>query len=354
MSIAGIEKRIGIKQSGVWGTKVALGALCELLVLSASGMNNGDASGKDASRGRYHSTDGWLGEVNCTPGLEFNLRYDGCQEIMAGLMGACTVPALVATTALSYAWTMDLINDIEGLMYTLAENMKTYINEIPSFKITGFTLSGNTGEPIVLKVKGIGIEAFTESLVNTLATMNNLTARETENLIMFSQGTYLMNDRDGIALASPTHKVNINGFSLDYDRNLAGVTGSYVSSGAVPRDCVDEPTINGEPKAELTLKFPRHTSDTRLQDLGDDVRKKMTLSFTGKLIEGVTKRAFAIDLAHLQIINANPTDDNGIIKEDLKCLVHCPPAAPAGMTGLTQPFRLRGVNKQSTSPITAY
>lgn len=354
MSIAGIEKRLGIKQGDAWGTAVALGVLCELLVLSASGMNNGDASGKDASRGRYHSTDGWLGEVKCTPALKFNLRYDGCQEILGGIMGGCTDPALVPTTALSYDWQMELLNDIEGLFFTLAENMKSYINEIPSFKITGFTLSGNAGEPLTLEVKGIGIEAFTDSLVNTLSTMNNLTARETENLVMFSQGTYLLNDRDDIALAAPTHKVNINGFTLDYDRNLSGVPGSFVSSGAVPRDCVDEPTVNGEPKAELTLKFPRHTSPTRLQDLGDDVRKKMTLEFNGKVIEGTTKRSFAVDLAHLQIINANPTDDNGIIKEDLKCLVHCPPAAPAGMTALTQPFRFRGVNKQSTNPITAY
>ena len=165
----------------------------------------------------------------------------------------------------------------------------------------------------------------------------------------FSEAVFRLNDQTAIALATGD-KIYPSSFELSYQRKLKGVyTGQYINvAGSAKQELVDEPTNDDMPDISLKLTFPRHTSTTYLTALGNDTRKKADITFTGGIIEGAIKRSFLLQLPHLQLKDNAITDQKGIIQEPLEFIVHGISTAPAGMTGITEPFRISGTNRRST------
>ena len=117
------------------------------------------------------------------------------------------------------------------------------------------------------------------------------------------------------------------------------------------QDIIDEPTNDGMPEISLKFGFPRHTAVTRLTDLGNDTRKKCDIVFTGGLIASTFYRGFTLQFPHLQYKSVDITDEAGIIKEPVEFAVYAASVAPTGMTGITQPFKISGINQRSTNPL---
>lgn len=346
--IAGVEILAAIKKAVVWGTAVACGANDGMYFLADS-VSKEDEVDVDDSLGKAHSKDGDRGPIKVEGDRPFYLRYDGGDLLLALFMGIAGVPTQQAATA-AYAYTYGWSDDLMGLFLTFAKSMKSYVSECPTEKIVGLTIKGEVGGPLEAIAHVISIDKVTDSTTNDLASFANVTFFETSNRVLFSHGVSRINDQSGAALDSGD-QIYPNSFELTAMRKLKGeYTGEYVTDNDVVQDLIDEPSIEGQPEINLKLNFARHTEKTYLEDLGNDKRKKMDLTFTGGLIEDTYYREFKLEFANLQMLNDDPVDEQGIIKEPLEFLVHGNEAAPTGMD-FTAPFKISGINKRTADPL---
>jgi hypothetical protein len=346
--VSGVELKAAAKKATTWGTAVALGANNGFLFRPTSVVK--DAGVKvDDSLGTFVSKDGTPGQIKVEGAIPEYLRYDGFDLFMAlflGIAGAPVQQGASTAYAFAYKWLMST----DGLFATYAKHMKNYIEEHPSLKIAGFTLKGQTGDALEISFNVISQNMVVDSIVNTLTTFNNVTNFEEANRVKFSEGTFRMNDQSAIALASGD-KIYPSAFELTATRKLRGVYGQYKTAAPNVQDLIDEPTNDGPPEIKLKLTFPRHTSVTYLSALGADTRKKFDMSFTGGLIASTYYRNITLPFPHLQMLNDKPADAAGIIQEPLEFLVHGASIAPAGMTGITDPFWVTGINRLATDPL---
>lgn len=349
--VAGSELKFAMKKAAAWGTAVACGVTDGFLSLPTGIKRDADVQ-IDDSLGQFFVAGATPGAVKVEGDIPQYLRYDGCDLLLALFMGVAGVPTLHTGGAASYDYTYKWSQNTDGLFATFVKNMKNYVAEVPSLKVTGITLKGETGKPVQLIATCIGIDVVTNSVINTLVTFNNVTIPETGNRVNFGQGVFRMNDQSGLALTAPTDVIAPSSFELTAKRKLSGVYGQYKTAFAGnQQDCIDEPTNDGQPEITLKLQFPRHTGVTRLNDLGNDVRKKMDITFTGQIIEGAINRSIKIQLPHLMMKSVDVVDAAGIIQEPVEFLVLPATTAPAGMTGITDPFWIGGTNKRNTNPL---
>lgn len=344
--LAGVEIKYALKKAVTWGTAVACGAKDGFLALADS-VKRAAPVEVDDSLGQYFSKDGTPGAVTVSGDIPPYLRYDGCDLLLALFMGSAGVPTQQDATA-AYAYTYAFAENTDGLFATFARHMKNYVAEVPSLKIVGLTIKGETGKPLQLVAQTVGNDLVQDG-VNDSTTFNNVTIAETSHRVHFAQGVFRMNDRDDIALAAGD-VIKPSSFELSASRQLTGVYGAYTTAGANKQDLIDEPTNDGPPEITLKLQFPQHTGKTYLTDLGSDARKKMDIVFTGAEIESPYNRQIKIELPHLQMRSDDVVTEQGIIKEPLDFICHAIDAAPAGMD-FTQPLRISGINTRTTDPL---
>ena len=350
--ISGAQQLLAIKKAAAWNTAVACGATDGILFLSGQAKRSADVQ-VDESRGRSFSIDGTAGPIDCTTSYSFNLRYAGMELIAAMLMGIAGAPTVQGATA-AYLHVLKWSTDPYGLMITVAKSMVAYIEEIPTAKVTGITISGEVGpKPLQVTLDVIGINREVASAINTLATYANVTLPTDANAnpVMFSHLVFRMNNVADIALAAGD-RIYPSKFSIGLKRKMKGeFTGEYRTTGTNPQDLSDEPSNDGFPELGITLEFPKHSAPTYMNALSSDARKKMDITATGAQIAAPYNYTHLWQYPHLQMKNANPTDDNGRIKEPLEFIVHGAAAAPLGMTGITDPLWWSITSKRTTNPL---
>jgi hypothetical protein len=339
-----------MRKSAVWGTAVPCGTGDGILILP-SVIRREIMGETDDLAGGYYPHDEELGAVRVGGDLAMYLRYDGCDLPLALAMGIAGAPVRQGDAA-AYAYAYKPAADIDSQFATFVEHMKNYIMEIPSLKITGFTLKGETGQALTLTLGVIGINRIHDSIVNTMASFGNVTYVETAHRVRFSQGVFSMNAASGAPI-EPGNRIYPSSFEFSFQRRLKGeYTGGYFfRSGGNTQELIDEPTNDGPPEISLKLRFPRHTSATYLTILGGDVPQKMDITFTGAPIGGGYNRRLTLLFPHLQLVNDDPADEEGIVKEPLEFRVLTPETPPPGMKGVTDPFQMSGVNQRGTDPL---
>lgn len=350
-SVAGVEIKAAVKIASAWGTAVAAGANNGILILPTS-VKKSAGNNIDDSLGTFMPVDGTPGEIKVEGDIPMYLRYDGLDLLLALFLGTSGAPTQQGSTA-AYAYAYKWLMSIDGLFMTFAKNMKNYVEEHPSAKVAGITLKGEIGKALQLTVKTISQNKVFDSVINTTSTFNNVTIFEAANRVRFSEGVFRMNDQSGSALASPTDVIYPSSFELSAQRKMKGVYGQYKTAAPNVQDLIDEPTNDGQPTITLKLTFPRHSNTTYLSVLGSDTRKKMDITFTGGLIASTYYRTFKLQFPHLQMTSDDPADAQGIITEPLEFNVLGTLSAPAGMTGITDPFWITGINRMSVDPLVA-
>ncbi len=240
----------------------------------------------------------------------------------------------------------DLADMLDGLFVTIARKTGTVnVEEIPSAKIAGFTISGETGKPCDIVFDILGSTIKWDSVVNTLVTFADVTFPEIANRVLRSHGVFRMNDMSGGALASPGDVIQPNSFQLIFKRNLAGVYG--LGSDA---DIIDEPTNNGLSSIQLKLGFPRYTSAAKFTEWAAKTAKKLDMVFTGALLAGAVYRTFKIEIPHLEYAEVDCPEEVGILKNPVTFNVLQAAAAPTGMS-FTTPFRITTINDYCGDPL---
>lgn len=352
--ITGVVQRLAVRKATAWGTALAAGAGHEISFLSGQAKRTAPVE-VDVSRGLAFSKDGTAGAVVCSPAYNHNLRYEGLDVLLAcfmGIAGAPTIQGAGPAYKNVYKWN----TDIYGIFCTIAKLManSTYIEEVPTAKISGLTITGEVGaKPLQLAVETIGINMVPNSLINTLATFASVTmpSGADANPCMFSHLTFRMNDASGAALGAGD-VIRPSKFTLSLKRKLKGeYTGAYRTTGTNPQDLIDEPSNDGMPELKLTLEFPTHSDATYLTALGSDTRKKLDITATGALLNATYYYQHMWQFPHLQLVNADVTDDQGRIKQPLEFIIHGASVAPTGMTGITDPLWWTVINKRTTDPL---
>ncbi len=354
-SATGQEIKYAINKAATWNTAVACGANDGIMLLP-SNLSRTAAIEVDDSLGSGYSQDGTPGAIKCEGSLTGYLRYDGCDEILSGIMGYAGTP--VVNTVNGWDHTYDFKDSLDTIFWTLAKKMGAlYVREVPSLKFVSLTLKGDAGKPLELTATVQGSN-WVEDGVNTSTTFANVTFRETANRVAFPQGVFRLNAQAGAALASPTDDIHPTGFSLSITRKLSGEYGTFSAGTTNKQDIIDEPQNNGQPEFKLTLTFPRHSGKTYLTALNADTRYKFDATFTGATITSGPARKFLIQCPNLQLSTVNPQDAQGNITEPLEFVLLGVGTAPTGMTtpagstvGVTRPVRITVTNKLATDPL---
>ena len=343
------EIRAAMRKSSVWGTAVPCGAGDGVLILPSATRKETIAATDDLA-GSCFPHDGDFEAVRVGGSISMHLRYDGCDVPLALVMGLAEVSVSPGNDVCAY--TFSPAADVDGLFATFVEHMRSYVLEIPSLKITGFTLGGEVGGALTLTLRVLGIDRIHDSVVNTPASFPGVTYPETGNRVRFSQGIFRMNDLWAAPLG-PGDEIFPSSFEFTFQRRLKGEYsgGCLCGSGEGTRDLIGEPTNDGPPEMSLQLRFPRHTSPSYLATPGGEAGRKMDITFTGAPIEAGCERTFALIIPHLQLINDNPVDEDGIIAEPLEFRVLAPETPPPGMKDITDPFRITGVNLKGTNAL---
>lgn len=388
--LSGTEIKAAFTKGAIWNVPAICGANNGILIKPTNIIRDAPID-TDDSLGQYFSLDGLPGPIKIEYELPFDLRYDSLDALLAQYMGIAGNPAQQGATA-AYTYTYKFKTDIDGLFGTFIKNMKGYIEEYPSTKVASLNLKGESGgvlqgsadiiasnkninptlsAPVIATIavgtnpRGVAVEAgrayvcnYGSSNVSVLVYQTNSTQTfasvtnfEQLNRIRYSEGVFRMNNQSAGALTD-ANKIYPMSFEISSKRNLAGeYTGQYKTYFPNTQDLIDEPTNNGMIETTLKVTFPRHTNKAYLEDLISNVYKKLDMTFTGAVIEGVYYRQFRVSFPSLQLKNVDVLDAQGNIKEPLEFIVHGCAVAPAGMTGLTDPFWISGINRRSTDPL---
>jgi hypothetical protein len=236
-----------------------------------------------------------------------------------------------------------LTENIEEQFGTFAVDKVTRVHSVPSVKWTGCTLTAKPGVPVELQFKGIGTDELTNSTVNT--TLASVTTVDASNRMQLKDAVIMVNNESAATL-SGTDAVSVTSLSLEFDRPH---TNDYENTGS---NHISEPLGDGYPNGKVSLEFRKY-GEGEAQYYSDWVTgttKKMEVVFSGSTIENDHKYEFRVLFPRLKIKEVKTSGSNNIVTSvSMDC--EAPASAPAGMTGLTRPFKIRVKNMQSSKLI---
>lgn len=341
---SGIEVKAAFAKASTWSTAVSAVAGDTILIL---GENVGRSREflPDDSAGQAFSAGSDQGLITVGGDLNAYMRYQGLEVLLAMALGTAGTPTLAGTTA--YVHALRAADDLSGLFGTLAVYKGFSVHEIASVKVDGFTLEGEAGQPLraIFHLIGDDLNINTDSGANTTSSLGALDQPAPGNRVLMRHGQILINDQDGATLGS-SDEIQPSRFRLTFKRGLAG---DHLAGG---NDAIAEPTPAGLPTATLELDFPSYTSDTFLSDLGSDIRKKASLTFTGAEIESGHNYQMTIQLLHVVITNAEAAVNGaGKIAHPISCSLLAAESAPTGMSGITAPLAIDLKNTNANDPL---
>lgn len=342
---SGKEFKAAFAKASTWGTPVAV-ADADAILLTSEGITRSAEHLPDDSAGQPFHADSDQGLITCGGDIAGYLRYQGLEVLLAMAMGTAGAPVQQESTT-AYLHSLSLAGDTDGLFGTLATYKGVSAHEYAGAKVDGFVIEGEAGQPlsVTYTLACDDLTINTASGTNTAAAMAALTTPARGNRVLFRQGQFLINDADGAAL-SGGDAIAPSRFSLTFKRNLSG---DHLAGG---NDKIAEPTVSDFPEITLNLEFPTYTTDTYLSALGSDIRKKMSITFTGDNIEGAYDHQLEILIPHLVLTNAElAVDRAGKIAHPITASLLAAAEAPSGMTGITQPFALNLINTRTTDPL---
>ena len=341
----GVEIRHAFRRAPAWGqpAQTAAGDGIELVTHTLAHRIERIPHG---ALGHAHSPGADKGNIRVEGYLETHARY-GDLVGLALAAGSSPAPALTGTAA--YTHIITPADNVDGLCATWVERRKTYTLEA-TLKPHAFSLYGDAGRPITLRLDTQGFDLIEDSAVNTPAALAAVTIPDTGNRLLFSHMALRMNPAAAAALQD-TDRLYPSQIVFRFRRYLEGAfTGQYAveRAGAI-MDRMDEPVNAGPSETSLELRFPANSNPLLLSAFKSDERKKLDIVFTGREIETGIPRSFAIELPAAELAAVTTLDSSrGRLVERAEFLCHQPETAPAGMTGIATPWRVTAVNTRST------
>jgi hypothetical protein len=355
---AGMDTKVALIQSSVWGTAVDadvanMGFPLRTLPLAFGvGPNLID----DTMGGGGFAQDIVQGNIDIagTPGawLRFGASELLAIELAMGTAGTAVVEG--ATTA--YRHPVTLADSLDGLMATLAVNKGTTIFEWASVKIHGFTITlRGGGERAEITFDMIAYPAKLSTDVgdpSTTTTMTTVTTYSPRQIVQGSHAVVRINPFSDAALDSGD-VIQPNTVTFRYQRPMSG---QFVVGGG---RAISEPTLDNVPTISVTLEFSEYREaqhDALFIAAKNGTEYKMDLDIVHPSAlagTGFPYRHF-FEIGRLALGQPdNPATSPGKIPFTLTLDAMNPETAPTGMAGLLRPFRLTSWNTLTTALLTA-
>lgn len=347
-NITGREVILGVKKATTWRTAVQCGALDGLLVTNGFSSNKSPIYLPDDSLGQDDIRDFYKSSEAVSDSLEGYLRYEGWDTLLALVMGTAGTPTQNESTAYYNTYSPAAnINDYFATMAIKKSPNTEGVWEIPSAKITGFTISARVGELAKIAVQFMGnkIETDEGAGVNGHLTIGDVTYPDRGNIaLMNSDFKMRMNTQGGGALAD-SDKIYPYGFSLTYSRPMKE---NFVAS----YHDMSEPSQEGFSVASLDINFDKYNLDTFMAAVEDQTDYKLDITFQGGLITGTSYYTFRLDIPKITWVNAGaPLNGPGTIPHNVSGMCQGVASAPTGMSGVTDPISIYAMNTRTTDPL---
>lgn len=269
---------------------------------------------------------------------------DHAYRLIAGAMGspaAVTISTSAAGAVTSWLHIMDLAPSTDGVAFTGAFAKKLYVDELTSFKMTGFGLTGD-GSVMKLSLKALGTKPTNQSSVNINSTVFGANFPALANRIFTKHGTFRANLQSGNTLvAADAIKIETCGFDFSRPQDAPNIYG---------QDVIDEPADNGFPDVSINLTFPRMdtvSANSFVAIHRDGTVLKGELRFVGALINSTDNYQYVFQFPHLEV-QASTQNTQGAQQIKPTAMLKAKKAftSPSGMP-FVNPFRLRITTTQS-------
>lgn len=273
-------------------------------------------------------------------------RYDDYEylwdAVAMGSPAAVTISTSATGQVTSWQHILDLAPSIDGLGLTLAIDKNLYVDELTSFKVTGFRETQDTNGAMNVTYQGIGSKSTPISSININSTVGGATFPALTNRILQQQGIFRMNAQGAGSLvaadAVPLESIN---FNFNRPSDAPHIFG---------QDYVAEPADNGFPEFMLEVTYPRMNTisanslyNALLSGTGSNAFKADWTFNSGTFINSTDHWKKLYQFPYLQLDTdgfAAPTAGADQVKPKVKFLCRLPSAAPTGMSGVVNPFRL--------------
>ncbi|MBW2052928.1 MAG: hypothetical protein JRI85_11915 [Deltaproteobacteria bacterium] len=346
--ITGREIILGIKKASTWRSSVTLEAGDGLLISKESIGTKAPSFVDDTSLGVPDvGRTIQVAESVTGASIEGLLRYEGWDLLLALALGAAGTPSNVEGAA--YSNTYSAAENLAGLFATLAikkANTAKGIWEVPSVKITGFTISGRVGELVKVIINFMGNKIEIANPLNSDLSSVTYPEGMTKDTVarMDNQFKIRMNAQGGSALTD-SDKIFPSEFELVYERPFEEQFEAGFSD-------MSEPVQSDFASATIKLTFDKYNLDDFTSAIADEADKKMDLTFTGPIITGSTRYTFRVDLPKVTWQSA-AADVNGpgLIKHVVDGKLLRSDSAPEGMTGVLGPVSVSVINERAQSPL---
>lgn len=325
----------------------------QLLIMSTEGFDDKPELVDDESFGPDYIGLGDIGDTQPpTPNLDMLLRFDqGSDVFLAAALGSSAAPTVVssqaATSLVAYSHAITMAPE-NIQMFTYAAQFQQYVQEIPSFKVTGFKLAVGQQGRINISFPIVGNKTTYTSTTNTtaalaaaaIATPGSRAYRRVTRLRMNSMGAGALGASDEQSLARD--------FSFD-------VSSPYAQDHVLNSESITEPDIDGFWAGMIEITFARMNSVTAnsLQvAYANGNALKADLRFLGSYINSTTQRSILMEMPALQVPTGGykaVVTGQGQVRPTIQFKLKLAPSAPTGMAGLTDPLRITIVNARSTN-----
>jgi hypothetical protein len=355
--MAGVTGRLiqaAYARATTWGTPTSVTR--QVLLNTTAGLTPRATIVDDETFNQTFLKRGDVGEFAAvTTDVELQLRYEDVDSWIAGAMGSASAPLVVSSQAanslVAYGHGLSLASELWPI-WTLAINMVTFVLEVPSFKIKGFSVRTGDGGRMVGSFPIVGQRSRIDSTTNTSATIANARAAAEGLRVMRRQGVLRMNPTSAGSLTASDEITIAREIAFNATRAFAEDDYVLNSLGII------EPDENAYPEFSFEITYARMntvSANSVVSALLSGDTFKASLEFTGPNVNSTTARLLRFEFPALQCyearIEATGPDQVRPVGMFRAKAVN---TAPTGMgansfhaSGLTAPFRVTLINANS-------
>lgn len=332
VSIAGAQTRAGIRVASTFGTAVACGALHQLAAEIAMSANQQVIEGRAIGSGRFMADNFIRGSISPTVSVTGDCGYGNNFDTVAALiLGTDTVTAVVGAEPNDHNHRLTFNTTLNAKYATIAyESSTSTVHEFPSCACQSLTVR-TTSVPGLLEYAAefLANDISLSSVVNTNATLANVTSRDTELVAVDFDDDFWINAQSGIALAAG-NQYNITSLEMVLTRpqEFRGeIKGSAGNSA---------PVSTGNATATLALTVKELANHTYYSVWAAQTAQKASAVFEGSQIGTGSFRTVGLYFPRVQLVEPpqySPTDPGvNTVSMNFNCAVAA--ANPTGMNSL--------------------
>ncbi len=325
----------------------------QILINSTEDFDNKPEVVTDESFSQDFIAEGEIGDhMPITPNLAMQLRFDqGADTFLAACMGSAADPAVVSSIAanslVAYSHVVTLSPSL-WWMGTLASNFQNYVQEIQSFKVSGFTVRVGDQGRMEVTFPIVGNKTVYDSTTNTSAAIAGATIATPGNRAFRRLTRLRMNAQSAGALGSTDIVPVAKEFQIAMTRPLA-------QDHVLNSDYIYEADDDGFVGFTMEITYARMTSaaaNSMQVAMQTGNVFKMDILMSGRYINSLTQRSILWESPSVQVSSGGfkaVVTGHGQVRPVVNFDLRLAPAAPTGMSGLVNPLRVTITNTRSTN-----